>query len=375
MQKTERYLALDVLRGITVAFMILVNTPGSWQHIYAPLKHAAWHGCTPTDLVFPFFLFVVGVSMFFSFGKQEGLGRNKLLLKTLKRALLIFAIGLFLNSYPQWSIDFSQLRIMGVLQRIAVAYLLAALLVLFLRSTRAVIFSGSLILFAYWGILWMWGGEDPYSLIGNAAIGFDAALLGENHLYKGFIHEGQRVPFDPEGLLSSLPAMVTVLIGYLAGNLIKSNKKEIVPVKLMLWGLLFALAGALWGLVFPINKPLWTSSYVLYTAGLAAILFGILIWIIDLKGYRRWTSFFVVFGVNPLFLFALSGLWAKTLGRLIRIETADGTLISGSAWIYQNVFLPIAGTYNGSLLYAIAHVIVFWLIGWVLYRRKIFIKV
>jgi len=369
MPKTERYLALDVLRGITVAMMILVNTPGSWSHVYAPLLHAKWRGCTPTDLVFPFFLFVVGVSMFFSFSKYDNTLNKESLLKIGKRILLIFAIGLFLNSFPQWATDYSKLRILGVLQRIAIAYGIASVLVLAVNR-KYLPYLGGTILLIYWGLLWYFGGAAPYSLEQNATLAFDSAVLGENHLYKGF-----GIPFEPEGLLSTIPAIVTVIIGYLAGDLIKTSEPKCVPNKLLLAGIAGVAAGALWGLIFPLNKPLWTSSYVLYTAGWAAMLLGALVWVIDIKGLSRWSTFFVVFGVNPLFIFALSGLWAKILGRLIKITGADGNSVSGASWLYNEVFVPLAGNLNGSLLYAISHVLVFWFIGYILYHRKIFIKV
>jgi len=371
---STRYLALDVLRGMTIAFMILVNTPGSWQYVYPPLLHADWHGCTPTDLVFPFFLFVVGVSMFFSFSKySDGLNKQSLI-KVIRRTLLIFLIGLFINSFPQWMTDYSELRIMGVLQRIALAYGLAAIIVLAF-SRKGVIITGSVILILYWALLYFTGGADPYSLTGNIVGKIDQFIMGSDHLYHGFRHNGEPVPFDPEGLLSSLPAVASVLVGYLAGLLIKETEKKRVPVVLLVGGAIFTLVGLIWGVVFPINKPLWTSSYVIYTSGLAAILFGILIFFIDIKGWKSWTSFFVVFGMNPLFIFALSGIWAKTLWMLIRFENAEGNIVSGSGWLYQEIFLPLAGNINGSLLYAITHVIFFWVIGLILYKRKIFIKV
>jgi len=214
MKTTQRYLALDVLRGMTVALMILVNNPGSWSHIYAPLEHSKWHGCTPTDLVFPFFLFVVGVSMFFSFSKYGNALNKESLLKIGKRTLLIFAIGLFLNSFPQWATDYSKLRIMGVLQRIALAYGIGAVIVL--ASPRKYLpYVGGAILLFYWGLMYVLGGSDPFSLEGNATIAFDSAILGVSHLYKGF-----GIPFDPEGLLSTIPAVVTVILGYLVGALV-----------------------------------------------------------------------------------------------------------------------------------------------------------
>jgi predicted acyltransferase len=365
----QRYLALDVLRGLTIAAMIMVNNPGSWAHIYAPLRHAAWHGCTPTDLVFPFFLFVVGVSMYFSFSKYGHVLNRQSLFRVAKRTLLIFLIGLFLNSFPQWNKDFSQLRIMGVLQRIAIVYGLASLLVLSVPK-KYLPYSGAVILLVYWGVLSYFGTGDPFSLEGNATVPFDKMILGENHLYKGF-----GIPFDPEGLLSTLPAIVTAMLGYLAGSLIKQTNKHQVPKTLAMWGIGGIIAGLAWGQFFPINKPLWTSSYVLYTGGLASMFLGVLVWIIDLKGYKKWTSFFVVFGMNPLFIFALSGLWAITLSRLVHLETSDGKRISGYSWLYQEVFVPVSGPLNGSLLFALAHIAFFWLIGYILYQKKIFIKV
>jgi predicted acyltransferase len=369
MKTNQRYLALDVLRGMTVSLMILVNTPGSWSYVYAPLRHAKWNGCTPTDLVFPFFLFVVGVSMFFSFSKYNNSLNKESLLKIGKRTLLIFAIGLFLNSFPQWTADYSHLRIMGVLQRIALAYGLASVIVLGVQR-KYLPYVGAFILLAYWLLLYLLGSNDPFSLEGNATIPIDTAILGENHLYKGF-----GIPFDPEGLFSTIPAIVTVIIGYLIGSLIKSSAKNEVPKKLIIYGIAGVAIGALWALVFPINKPIWTSSYVLYTAGWASLVLALLVWIIDIKSYTKWTSFFVVFGMNPLFIFALSGLWSRIFSRMIHVTGPDGNAIGGSTWFYNQVCVPIAGNLNGSLLYALTHIFFFWLIGYVLYKKKIFIKV
>lgn len=366
---TQRYLALDVLRGMTIVMMITVNNPGSWGHIYAPLQHSHWHGCTPTDLVFPFFLFVVGVSMFFSFSKYGNTLNRKSLLRLGKRTLLIFAIGLFLNSFPLWSRDFSRLRIMGVLQRIALAYCFASLIVLSVQK-KYLPYIGGGILLLYWGIIYYFANGSPYSLEGNATIPFDMVILGENHLYEGF-----GIPFDPEGVLSTLPAIVTAVLGYLAGSLIRQTDKHKVPQTLAIWGIAGILGGLIWGQFFPINKPLWSSSYVLYAAGFASLVLGVLVWIIDLKGHDKWTSFFVVFGKNPLFIFAFSGLWAITLIRLIHLPGPNGKLLNGYTWLYQEVFVPVAGELNGSFLFSLVHVFVFWLIGYVLYQKNIFIKV
>jgi len=362
-------MALDVLRGITIVAMITVNNPGSWSHIYAPLRHSVWHGCTPTDLVFPFFLFVVGVSMFFSFSKYGNVLNRASFVRLAKRTVLIFAIGLFLNSFPQWAKDFSHLRILGVLQRIAMVYGIASLIVLSVkRKWLPYISTGILLL--YWGILFYFGGDAPYSLEGNVTIPFDRSILGENHLYHGF-----GIPFDPEGLLSTIPAIVTALLGYMAGALIQQTEKHKIPPYLLIGGSIGIATGLLWGIVFPINKPLWTSSYVLYTAGWASIVLSILIWLIDIKSYKKWASFFVVFGMNPLFIFALSGLWAITISRIIRFDNGNGQITNAYSWLYTHIFESFAGPLNGSLLFALAHVCVFWFIAWLLYRKKIFIKV
>jgi predicted acyltransferase len=368
MNNSQRYLALDVFRGMTIATMITVNNPGSWSHIYAPLKHSAWHGCTPTDLVFPFFLFIVGASMFFSFSKYDTKLDGRSLFKVLKRTALIFIIGLFLNSFPQWQTDYSKLRIMGVLQRIALAYGFGAVIVLSFNK-KFLPYIAIAILLIYWGILWYFGGTDPYSLKGNIAPGVDSFLLGESHLYKGF-----GLTFDPEGLLSTFPSIATVILGFMAGNVISGIERNKVPLALLLYGAIGVIIGIIWGMYFPINKPLWTSSYVIYTAGLACIIMAILIWIIDLKGYTKWSSFFVVFGMNPLFIFALSGVWARILTRLIKIDDGD-KVVTGYNWLYLNIFQPFAGDINGSLLFALTHIIVFWFICYVLYKKKIFIKV
>lgn len=370
MNSNQRYLALDVLRGITIATMITVNNPGSWEHIYAPLEHSRWHGCTPTDLVFPFFLFVVGVSMFFSFSKYDSTLNKQSVLRIVKRTLLIFGVGLFLNAFPQALTDFSKLRVMGVLQRIAIAYGLGALIVLAVPR-KILPLVGGFILLIYWAILSWFGSGDPYSLAGNAVIPFDLSILGENHMYKGF-----GIPFEPEGLLSTIPAVVTVIIGYLTGGIIRETEKAKVPLKLIIFGICGVIAGFIWGVLFPINKPLWTSSYVIYAAGWAMLSLALLIWIIDLKGWSRWTSFFVVFGMNPLVIFAFSGLYVKSILRLVHIAESDGKIVNGYTWIYNHLFAPLCSDQKiTSLLFALAHIVFFWLIGLILYKKKIFIKV
>ena len=249
----NRLLALDIFRGITIAAMIIVNIPGSWSYVYAPLRHAKWHGCTPTDLIFPFFLFIVGVAMTYSFKKFN----NKISLiavrKIAKRVLVIFLIGLALNAFP-FNTGFSNLRILGVLQRIAIAYGIAAILCLYFKQKKLIIISG-LILIVYWLILIIFSQGDPYAMESNLVRIIDLKIIGENHLWLGL-----GIPFDPEGLLSTLPAVVTVILGYLTGKLIQkeSNLKSAI-YKLLLIGIAAIIAGLIWGMVFPINKSLWTS--------------------------------------------------------------------------------------------------------------------
>lgn len=349
--------------------MILVNTPGSWGFIYAPLRHAAWHGCTPTDLVFPFFLFIVGMSVFFSFKKYDTTLTKSAALKIIKRTIIIFLIGLALNLYPYF--NFEKVRIMGVLQRIALAYGVGAMLCLALNRRRLLIVLTTILL-GYWALLYFGAASDPYSLEENIARRFDLFLFGENHIYKGF-----GIPFDPEGVLSSLPAVGTVIIGYLIGQVVDIETSLKLKIKkLLIYGVVMVILGWTWSLVFPLNKPLWTSSYVLYTAGLGTLFLALLIFIIDDRQYKTWAKPFVHFGSNPLFIFVFSGIYVKTISYLIKIPVSGSSNpISLYNYLYSKVFAPLFGNMNGSLMFAVSHIIVFWLICYLLYRKKIFIKI
>jgi len=371
--KQDRLISLDAFRGATIALMILVNTPGTWGHVYAPLRHAQWHGCTLTDLVFPFFLFIIGVSMRFSFEKYEFCKWGPLFKKVLWRTITIFTIGLLLNAFPfvrqDW--DWSHFRIMGVLQRIALAYIMASFIVV--RADIIGIVKISLgLLFGYWILLMGYGwysGLDPYALKSNFILIVDAYIFGENHLYGG-----TGISFDPEGLLSTIPSIVTVLIGFLVGTMIKTAEDHKDNTQRMaVLGALLIIFGWGWGFVFPINKQLWTSSYVLYTSGIATVVLAGLIWLVDVKGLKTWTKPFVIFGANAIFLYAASGIWVKILLK-ISFEL-DGKMISGYGYLYQTVFQPFAGDLNGSFLFALFHVFMFWLILAWMYRKKIFIKI
>jgi len=365
---TKRLIALDVLRGLTIALMIMVNTPGSWTYVYAPLRHAKWHGCTPTDLVFPFFLFIVGVSMWFSF-KKYGTGLTKEgVLKVLKRFLVIFLLGLFLNAFPKF--NFENLRFFGVLQRIAFAYAIAAILCMkFNHKQLFMVFS--FILVGYWSLLYFGGSNDVYSLTSNVVGKVDLFLFGENHVYKGF-----GIPFDPEGLLSAIPSVATVIMGYFTGRIIENSNNVTAAIKKMIiFGVVSVIIGWFWGYLFPINKPLWTSTYVLYTGGLAMLFLAFLLWIIDVKEVKKWSRPFIHFGTNPLFIFMFSILYVKVIIYLVKVTNTEGETITGYSYLYKNIFVPIAGNMNGSLLFAVSHIIFFWLLTYILYRKKIFIKI
>jgi predicted acyltransferase len=367
-KNSTRLVSLDIFRGITVAFMIIVNTPGSWSYVYPPLRHAEWHGCTPTDLVFPFFLFIVGLSTWFSLKKYGHNINAGSLFRIIRRMAAIFAVGLLLAIFPYFLRDYSTLRILGVLQRIAMAYGLGAIICLIFKREHLWIVIAVLLL-AYWALLGFAGGTDPYSLESNFALRFDKAILGENHLYKGF-----GIPFDPEGLLSTLPAICTVIIGFYAGELVGKKETGNKTVLLMiLLGIAATGLGLLWNLVFPINKPLWTSSYVLFTAGLAMIFLGMIYWIADVLKIQKWGMPFMVFGTNALFAYFLAGLWTKTMLYLIKIPSGQDS-ISFYSWFYQKVFVQVAGPMNGSLLFALFQVMFIWVLTYILYRKKIFVK-
>jgi len=373
--KSPRFLSLDVFRGLTVAGMILVNNPGSWSYVYAPLRHAPWDGCTPTDLVFPFFLFAVGNALAFSMVKYEGQGSACVVRKIFTRTTLIFIIGLMLNWFPfvRWQDDalvaknLENLRIFGVLPRIALAYMGGALFVHFLKPVKAFA-AGLALLLAYWLILLAFG---DLTLEGNAVLKVDRWLIGEGHMYKGYYSEvlKQNIAFDPEGLLSTIPAIASVIFGCLVGKYIRSkgNTYEMIT-HLLVAGMLAMFAGLCWGLVFPINKPIWSSAYVFYTTGLAMAILSVILFFVEMKQEQTLAKPFIVFGKNPLLIFVLSGVLVKIYS-LIRI---DGTnLYTG---LYKNVFQPVGGDYFGSLLFAIAHVLLFYFIGWLLDRKKIYLR-
>lgn len=411
----NRLYSLDVFRGATVCLMILVNNPGSWSHIYAPLKHAPWHGLTPTDLVFPFFLFAVGNALAMVMPRFEQGTQAQFWKKLLKRTVLIFLIGLFLNWWPfvvqagQWVatagtagggeiqkglifkgftwIDYVKndagniesiergVRIFGVLQRIALAYFFAALIAYYLKGARA-FYTAALLLLGYWALCLLGNPADPYSLEGWFGTDIDKAILGSVHMYKG---EG--IAFDPEGVMSTIPSISQVIFGFLVGDYIRQKGSEksgdkAVQLSAMLNGLFVAgiallLTGFCWDMVMPINKKIWTSSYVVYTTGLAIITLATMMYLIEIKGVKSWLSrFFDVFGKNALFVFALSAFLPKGLA-LIKLEGANPW-----NWLYKKVLVHVPGApENGSLLYAIAVISFMWLICYWMDKKRIYIKV
>jgi predicted acyltransferase len=387
----QRFYSLDVFRGATVALMILVNNPGSWDHIYAPLEHAPWHGLTPTDLVFPFFLFAVGNAMAFVMPRLEAAGTGPFLEKVIKRTLLIFAIGLFLNWAPFVRWDGDQLafrhwvnpanpengvRILGVLQRIALCYCFASIIIYFLKIRGAFVAAGVLLL-GYWLLCLLGNPADPYSINGWFGTAIDKKILGVAHMYKG---EG--FAFDPEGLMSTFPAIAQVIFGYLVGNYITQKGKTFEMVSgLFVTASILLLAGFCWNMVFPINKKIWTSSYTLYTTGLATLILSVFLYVIELRNHKgAWTKFFDVFGKNPLFIFFLSGFLPRILGLLRWVDHTgeDGKPVYTGvfAWFYEHVCKNISvNLNNGSLLYALCMVGFYWIIVYWLDRKKIYIRV
>ena len=381
----QRYYSLDVFRGATVALMILVNNPGNWDYIFSPLDHAPWHGCTPTDLVFPFFLFAVGNALAFVMPRFEKEGTASMLQKVSKRTLLIFGIGLFLNWCPfvKWDNDvlipktWQMVRILGVLQRIAICYCSATLIIYFLKLRKTYLF-GCTTLLLYWLVcFWLGNTQDPYSLNGYFGTAIDMKILGVSHLYKG---EG--VPFDPEGLASTPAAIVQVLFGYLIGNYIQSKGKTYeMLTNLFVAGTVMVCAGYCWDYVYPITKKTWTSSYTLYTTGLATLTLSLLNYLVEFKDSRGgWSRFFDVFGKNPLFIFVLSGFLPRVLALLRWVDHLDENgkkvFTTPYNWFYLHVCKNVASDLRiGSLLYALCMIAFYWMIVYVLDKKKIYIKV
>ncbi|NOT48650.1 MAG: DUF5009 domain-containing protein [Acidobacteria bacterium] len=427
----QRLISIDVFRGMTIAGMTLVNNPGTWEHIYSPLEHAPWHGITPTDYIFPFFLFIVGVAIPIALSKriEAGITRDAYF-KIFTRAALIFVLSLIMSAIPFFGFKDTQIpyavkilivlgytaalflylcdkkkvalivaaatalvvlgfwlagsaivpynlgtmRILGVLQRIAICYLIVSILYLHTSWKQQAMIGGSLLLF-YWFLM------TAISVPGceittiddkacNLAAYLDRLILTEPHIWRG----GK--VYDPEGLLSTIPAIVTTISGVLTGTWLMTKREPLEKVSgIFFFGVVLLAAGWSWSLVFPLNKSLWTSSYVLYTSGLALCFLGFCYWLIDIKSYKRWAKPFVIFGVNALALFVFSGIMARLLGMIQFAGAEEGQNISLQELIFDNIFLSILSPINASLAFAIGFIL-FWLfLMWLLYRRRIFIKV
>jgi predicted acyltransferase len=374
--------------------MILVNNPGSWAHIYPPLEHAPWHGLTPTDLVFPFFLFAVGNALSFVMPGLEAGGPAVFWKKVGKRSLLIFAIGLFLTWWPfvKWTSDGlvakpweflddkgmpQGVRILGVLARIAICYFFASVIIYYLKP-RAAFVAGMVMLLLYWSLCFLLGDpNDPYSMQGWFGNDVDKSVLGIAHMYKG---EG--IPFDPEGIMSTLPAIVQVIFGYLVGDYIRKKGKNFEMISgLFVTGIALLITGYCWDMVFPINKKIWTSSYVVYTTGLAILTIATMIYIVELRNIKLWAGkFFDVFGKNALFVFALSAFLPKGLA-LITIPngvSATGTPLNTDPWrfLYTNLFSNVPGDPRlGSLFFALTVITFMWAICYWMDKKKFYVKV
>jgi len=369
----SRLLSLDAFRGITIVGMILVNNPGSWQYVYPPLRHAAWHGWTPTDLIFPFFLFIVGVAMTFSFGRRSELGvsRLRLLRHVVRRTLILFALGMLLNLY--WHFDFTTVRIPGVLQRIALCYFFASVIVLG-PSRRWQVVTTIVLLGGYWMALEFVPvpgyGAGCLGPQGNLCWYIDRMLLA-GHTWKGAPAAG----FDPEGILSTLPAIVTTMLGVFTGYWLRSERAPLEKVTGMFVAANGCLAlGVILDVWLPINKNLWTSSYVVFMTGMALHFLALCYWVVDIKQYRKWAHVFIVYGSNAIVAFVTLSLFGKTFA-MWTIRQADGGETSLKWIVYSRALAPWAGDYFGSLLFPLAMIILWYGFLLVLYKKRIFIKI
>lgn len=373
----ERLVSLDAFRGMTIAGMILVNNPGSWNDIFPPLRHAPWHGWTPTDLIFPFFLFIVGVSLSFSFSRRVGQDHSLrgVYLQVTRRTLVLFFLGLFLNAlyYIPGAFALSTLRIPGVLQRIAVVYFCASFIALKIGPQRQAV-AATFLLLLYWVLMMLVPvsgyGAGVLTREGNLAAYLDTLLL-HGHL--------KETTWDPEGILSTIPAISTALFGVLTGHWLRSAKDPYEKTcGLFAMGGIGLVLGVVWNPFFPINKNLWTSSYVLFTAGIALSLLAYCYWFIDLKGYQRWATPFVVLGVNAITVYVLSIVMDRILWWW-NVTQPDGSQVPLKTWIYAHCYAAWVGQWFGamyaSLFYAVTYVLICLGLMWILYRRKIFISI
>ena len=364
----ERFLSIDAFRGLTIAAMVLVNNPGSWSHIYPPLRHADWHGWTPTDLVFPFFLFIIGMAMTFSFGRRlrEGATPKGLYLKILKRSAILIALGLLVRLFPTFSL--ANLRIPGVLQRIGLCYLFGALIYLKTKPALRLVVSAGLLLLSTALLLWVpvpGFGPGVLEQSGNF-YGYIDTLVMPGHLY--------RPDFDPEGLLSTIPAIVTLLLGSMLGDFLRSPRTIVrKSVSLFAAGILVTVAGLLLHPYLPINKPLWTASYVVFTAGMAILVFGLGFLLIDVFRLKLWAKPFFILGSNAITVFVGSAILVKML-LLIKISDG-GAVVDPVAYLQAHVFSLLGGPNLASLAWAILNVLLWVGLMAPLYKHRLFLKI
>jgi predicted acyltransferase len=364
----NRLQSLDVFRGLTITFMIIVNTPGDWYMAYDMLEHAKWHGFTPTDLVFPSFVFITGVSTWFSMKQHNHSFSTDLLKKIWKRTLLIFLLGVALYAFPYYNRPLSTWRILGVLQRIALCYGIGATLSLVLNKKQIIGLCGILLL-GYWAILTQFG---DLSLENNAVRTLDLFLFGEAHLYKG---EG--IFFDPEGLLSTLPALVTYFIGYWVGQYIGQVQDRRVAFKnLLLGAIILIIGGLVWNFGFPINKKLWTSSYVLFAGGLSMAIFALTYLVVDVLEIKSWIKPFEIFGTNAILAYLVSEFLVTIISEFIKVRESTGDIIDGHEAAYRTLFTFWLGRNDfSSFVFALFYMATCWLIVYLFYRKKLFLKV
>lgn len=373
----QRIQALDILRGITIAGMLLVNNPGTWSHIYTPLEHAEWNGLTPTDLVFPFFMFIMGISTYISLKKYDFKYNHATLLKIVRRTIVIFLVGVFTGwfsrfcsywAHPDETLgfmsqlwqsvwNFENMRILGVLQRLGICYGIVSIIAITVNHKRIpYIIAGLLVVYA---VILLLGDGYVYDGTVNIIGRFDAAFLTPKHMYKD---NG----IDPEGTLSTIPAVAHVLIGFMAGKMVlgtKENLKELM-LKLFILGTILTFCGFLLQYGLPINKKIWSPSFVMVTCGLASSALSLMIWLVDIKGWKKWSIYFNSFGVNPLFMY-VAGTLASILISRFGIQ----------GWLVNDVLIPSLGELNGSLAYALLFNVFCWCIGYPLYKNKIYIKI
>ncbi|MDP3147714.1 MAG: DUF5009 domain-containing protein [Ignavibacteria bacterium] len=367
----QRLSSIDAFRGATIAGMIVVINPGSWKYIYPTLHHADWHGWTLADLVFPFFLFIVGVSITYAFTNSldKSVPKKLLYSKIIKRSLILFILGLFLNIFPNFNL--SDIRIMGVLQRIAMCYFIVSFLFLNSKYFVQAVIAISL-LFIYWALMeWLPVpdiGFSNYEKGTNIATWFDRLFLSGHMGYYEKIGE-------PEGFISTLPALSTTLFGVLTGHFLKSKREPYkITAVLFAAGVIGILSGMIWSQWMPINKNLWTSSYSVFAAGFAVIVFSMFYFLIDVLDYRKWAKPFIVFGMNAITVYVLSIVFAKLIV-MIKFTKESGSNYNIKSWFYDNLLTPLFGNYNGSLIYALLYCLLWCGVMWIFYNKKIFIKV